>query len=400
VLAVHTAFVVAYLGAGHNVRDFIRIGTAFIAQGRDRSREIYIDPGYRPPANQNRAAAGQGYDGQFAYYIALDPTHARYYLDDPSYRYSRILYPMLARALALGERSAIPWTLLLINLLSIGGGTWGLASWLRRRNTSPWWALIYGLWPGMLISLQRDLTEPLSYGLVIGGLLLLDGRKSWRIPTAGIIFALAGLARQTTLIFPVILALGLLFGMDLRGREAAPSTSGYRLRSALVLACISLTPYVAYWIFLHVWLGTVSNGGNLTGVPFAGLIHTPYRATRQGVDLVFIVVPALAAIVCLLPRVSDERRPFPRSEHLERWLGWSLLAANALVNIALYAKAYTDTYTGESRQVIGVVVSALLCLPYAATLPSRRRQLLLLAAGLAMIMLPVVAVYGFTNVSA
>jgi hypothetical protein len=48
----------------------------------------------------------EGYDGQFAYQIALRPLSAAPYLDVPAYRYQRILYPMLARLLALGRPKA------------------------------------------------------------------------------------------------------------------------------------------------------------------------------------------------------------------------------------------------------------------------------------------------------
>jgi len=396
VMVLYAAFVVAYLADGHDIRDFIRIGPAYINKGDGRSREIHLDRGYRPPANQNPATPGQGYDGQFAYYIALDPVHARYYLDDASYRYSRILYPITARATALGQRGAIPWTLLLINLLAIGGGAWGLGTWLRRRGASAWWAVVYGLWPGMVIALQRDLTEPLGYGLTIAGILALDGRGRWRVPTAGVAFGLAGLARQTTLVFPIILGLSLLMGAALRDRPQ-PTRTERRWR-ALVLLGLSLGPYAAYWIFLHIWLGGVSNGGTLTPVPFGGLLHPPYRLARQGIDLAFIVGPTLVILAVLLVhlrRSRDQPAAPPAC-----WLPWSLLAANVLLNIVFYARSYLDPYTGATRQASGIVLSALLCLPCAAHLGWRQRQWLLAATAVAMLMLPVVVVYGFTNVSA
>ena len=37
-----------------------------------------------------------GYDGQFAYQIALNPLQAAPYLDIPPYRYQRVLYPLVA----------------------------------------------------------------------------------------------------------------------------------------------------------------------------------------------------------------------------------------------------------------------------------------------------------------
>lgn len=64
----------AYLANGHDVLDFTRIGTAFIDQGAGRSPEVHLDPGYHPPANQTARLA---YDGEFSYYIALDPSRPR-----------------------------------------------------------------------------------------------------------------------------------------------------------------------------------------------------------------------------------------------------------------------------------------------------------------------------------
>jgi hypothetical protein len=65
--------------------------------------------------------------------------------DEPAYRYQRILYPMLARFTALEQPSAVPWTMLAINLLSVGLGVLALGSWLRRKGISSWLAALYGL---------------------------------------------------------------------------------------------------------------------------------------------------------------------------------------------------------------------------------------------------------------
>src|SRR5947209_4900533 len=55
-----------------------------------------------PPFEDN----GVGYDGRFNYYIARDPllhSGPPTYFDDAAYRYQRILYPLLAAVLALGQ---------------------------------------------------------------------------------------------------------------------------------------------------------------------------------------------------------------------------------------------------------------------------------------------------------
>ena len=62
-----------------------------------------------------------------------------------------------------------------------------------------------GLSPGLLLGVQRDLTEPLAYALVAAGVFLFDYGGKRRLLWAGLTFGLAGLARQTTLVFPLCL---------------------------------------------------------------------------------------------------------------------------------------------------------------------------------------------------
>lgn len=385
VLAAYALWIAAFFVKGGDIRDFIRIGTVFIERGSDRSRSIHLDRGYRPPANQNREFHGLGYDGQFAYYMALDPKNARYYMDLPSYRYTHVLQPALVRVLALGQRGAIPWLLLLVNWLAVGTGTWAVATWLSRRGLSPWWAAVYGLWPGMLIAVQRDLTEPLGYALVAAAILMLDTRARHRLIVAAALFGLAGLARSTTLVFPLVYTAWIAFrgglGEDAGGRRA------HGVARAAVFGVVSGGPFVAYSAFLLAWLGSIGTGG-FSAAPFGGLLHGPYSFTRQGIDLVFVIVPALVALVCLLPGRRRLGEPLA--------LPWFLLLANVLVNIVFYGKLYNSTFTSVSRLGIGIALAALMCLPGAAV-TGRRRLALAGALAVAMAALPAVAVYGLTN---
>ena len=118
-LAVHAVWIAVYFAAGHEARDFSKLGYRFVRQSH-ASRVIVYDPSYRYPPNHD-APDGTGYDGQFAYYMAVDFRRARFYMDDPAYRYSRVLYPVVARTVALGEVDAVPATMILVNWLAIGG---------------------------------------------------------------------------------------------------------------------------------------------------------------------------------------------------------------------------------------------------------------------------------------
>jgi len=146
------------------------------------------------------ADGSPGYDGQFNYYIAsaLSPQAVVEHLDVPAYRYQRILYPLLARLLALARRAWIPWTLLGLNLIAHALGTAALAALLEGRGLNGLYALSYGLWVGLIAPVGLDLNEPLSFALVIAGWLLLERRRPL---AAAACLGLALFAKETALIF-------------------------------------------------------------------------------------------------------------------------------------------------------------------------------------------------------
>ena len=126
-----------------------------------------------------RTEATEGYDGQFYFFIALDPVHARDYMhvgtdDQSGFRYSRIVYPLLARSVGGSSPEGIAGALLGVNVLAVLVGTGALAFWLVKRGRSPMYAVLYGLWPGMVICVFRDLAEPVAYCLAILALVIWD----------------------------------------------------------------------------------------------------------------------------------------------------------------------------------------------------------------------------------
>ena len=378
VLAVYAAWVGAFLAAGNDVRDLVGFGKTYLDNGNFNL--AFNHPDVKPiRAGGYEPRSETGYDGQFAYYLAARPEHAEAFMDAPYLRYSRALHPIAARVLALGDEDAIPWTLLLINWLAAGAGTFFLASWLQARGLSRWYALLFGLFPGIFVGVQRDLTEPLAYALVTLGLLLYDNPRRSRILAAGVAFGLAGLARQTTLLFPIVIGLWL-------------SLAEGRRRDGLALLGLSVAPYLAYSIFLRVWLGSVDDAGNLTSIPFEGLFQGGWVGERQAVTLATVVVPALIALVVLLPRGE----PFRSGA----WLPWLLLLANFLLSVVFFANLGTNTYTSMGRLGTGMLLAAVMCLPYARGLPAQRRRWLAAAGVLAVLApLPVVAVQGFTSLA-
>jgi hypothetical protein len=347
VLALYAVSIGAYLGAGHSVRDYTDIGPRFI-QLSQASSVISSAPILRYGEHHN-AERDLGYDGQFYYFIALDPSRARHYIDSPPYRYERILYPMLVRFAALEQPAAVPWMMVIINWLAVGAGVLALAAWLARRGASPWLAALYGLFPGMLIAVQHDLTEPLAYGLVALAIYLFDfgGRRG--VLLSGVAFGLAALCRETTLLFAVLFGLSIIAG---RVNANPRSEVGARLRQTLGFFSLALTPFAAWLAVDYSWLG-VPHPGTVDAVPFKG-IFGPFNPTLQ---LAFVGIPAL------LFAATQLRRLGAREGRLERYC----LLANTALAIVFSTNALWVNYMGIGRAGIAIVLAALLCMPSLAT---------------------------------
>ncbi len=227
----------------------------------------------------------QGYDGQFAYWIARDPRPAvaAAHLDVPAYRYQRLLYPLLAWALAGGQAAAVPWTLVLINLAAQLAGTRLVEQWLRDQGVSRWYALTYGLWAGLVMAVRLDLTEPLAYALAAAALLAVNrGRVAWSAAAVG----LALLAKETVL--AVWLAL-LVWAVVNR-----------RWRAAVAFALAAL-PFAVLQFLLVQWFGTagIASGGYLATpfewVPYMGLWRVATVSVAAMALLGVLLVPLIVA---------------------------------------------------------------------------------------------------------
>ncbi len=233
--------------------------------------------------SENIADGTEGYDGQFVYYIARNPDTAAQYLDVPAYRFQRILLPILGRILSFGQEPLIPWTLLLINLVALGVGTWLLEQLLIEQKVNRWYALTYGLTAGIFASVRLSLSEPLAYALVLGAIMLAD-RERWG--WSAMIFALAALAKETTLFFVAGYGIYLLVGRRLRS-------------TAIMFGVIAVLPFVIWQFIVKTTLGSFgvgSGGAQATSfeiIPFAGIARivtdTP-PGSRAGLVVIFSVI--------------------------------------------------------------------------------------------------------------
>jgi hypothetical protein len=369
-LGLYLLWTTAYVASGHGTQDFIVLGSTFIRQSAASSL-IRYNPSYHYTDRL-------GYDGQFCYFIALDPVHAHFYMDWPAYRYTRILYPMLARLLALGQPILIPYTLVLINLIAIAAGTLAVAAWLRRRGRSPWLALIFALSLGMFVDFNGDLTEPLAYALVALAIYLLDFGGARHLLWAAVCFALAILTRETTAVFAVLYGLALVLAGATRQTWRATVAANWRPTATLL--GIALVPFALYKLFLLVWLGDLGVPPDMRFevVPFAGILaHWPW----EGHQVIIVETVILPALICAGMGIWALARRQWQVEVV------TLLANVLLFVVLLPAASYTDHFAA-ARITIGVILAALYCVPAFDELTRGQRLWLLAATSLWMVFVP------------
>jgi hypothetical protein len=286
--------------------------------------------------------AAQGYDGQYVLAMALDlsPEQAQQSFDEPAYRYQRVLLPLVARLLALGNPNLIPWTLLLVSLAAHVSATWLLNRFAFDHTVWPGASLLYGLWAGSLVGIGAVLHEPLAYGLAAAALIL---RLQGHARVSLLLLLLAALAKETTLVF--VGAFMLVDGVQGRWRRRWP---GYGLL---------LASYAAWqlWLWLTFGESGVGSGGALaTGfewVPFLGFFRIATVDMR-----VFLVYLLLFGPGILVPTLFALYRGMGGWLAGERNLLHASLVANGLIMIILPYSTYREPL-GMIRLATGLVLS-------------------------------------------
>ena len=330
----------------------VYIALTLARYGGDPTKFVLVGTRYDPGLQDGT----WGYDGQFAYQIARDPLGASRFLDVPAYRYQRILYPLVAWALALGQRALVPWTLIAVNWLALIAGTRFTEGILTRRGANRWYTLSYGLFGGLIMAVRLDLTEPLAYALAQAAVLSYErgrarGAAGW--------LALAALTKETTLL--VVAGFLLSFALSRRWRDLAE------------WAIIVGVPFAALQVFLRVWLGAwgVGSGGAM-GTPFEWI---PYRGlwslaainVRAFALIALIITPMalLPALVALVAALRDVAR------HDVHPLVCVLLM-NAII-IPFTPQSTLREPLGMLRFIVGLVAAVL---AWGAYRRSRRAELL------------------------
>jgi hypothetical protein len=292
-----------------DVTRFIDVGSAF-AQAHQVPRGIAVVP-------------GSGYDGQFYYRLALDPAnlHRTAYgiTLDNGYRLQRITYPLLAWLLAAGQSSAVPYSLVAVNLLALVALAWLAALLARDCGRRAAWGLLAAGYFGFLFSLGRDLTEICEACFVLAGLLVLRrGRPGW----AGLALTAAVLSRETALV--VVAGIGLVAARDVVTRRRRPGRADLAWILPVVLG--AAWQAVVWAVYGSVPFG--SDGENNLTYPFVSMVEAlranlgQLPSEHSAVWLAELVVLATVVVVAGLTLPRSRARPAEKSA----WVVAALLA--------------------------------------------------------------------------
>ncbi len=323
---VHGLVLASLRPYGGNLSAMIRIGES---EEREQVVREYFQPGFVIFTGEG------GYDGQAYYYVAMDPLATKGLYRNP-YRYQRILYPLVARGLALGQPRLLPLTLYLANLLALAAGMAVMITLLRGQGRSPWWSLFAGLCPAAIMTIQYDLPSPLAIALLLGAVAAY-GRD--RVVVASGLIALAFLTREDAVMVLVPLL--------------AWEVWAHRSRRRAAMLAASVTPFVAWQAFVTSRLGGVPAAESLAviqPVPFAGLAG--YFASLRGNAgaTAWLKHAAVLAVACFLLAVGViVLRRLRRAPHL-----YYVLAAAYPLLAVFTVPSQWDNYNGLLRLFYGL----------------------------------------------
>jgi hypothetical protein len=275
-------------------------------------------------------AEGPGHDGQIFYAIGLDldGNEVGPLLDHASYRYRRILFPLLASGFGLLDGQALLWAQLSIGVISFAVACGLVAAMAARSSRTELLALTVLINPGLWLSMQLVTSDAFSLALMVGALWFAASRTSARDG----LFSLSVLAKDVSLATPVPL------GMQRRDWRMA------------VIPCVIL---IVWMTVLDLRFGDgFASRGNLTW-PFRGLIDAtgnwPELDGREWVFLSFALASLATGVVFSLRR---------------SWLRWPLVAWTGLTVVS--SNWVWDFGNNAARAFAPIVVLAALSLTHRA----------------------------------
>jgi hypothetical protein len=233
-------------------------------------------------------ANSTGFDGQFYHYIAHDPflrSDLKNFVDDPRLRYHRILIPLLAYALALGQPKLIDRAYELVCLLSIGLGVYWSCRLVQSAGLAAAWGLLFLAVPAIPITLDRLVVDGGLAALTVA-FLYYSRSQSWKLFA---VLACAALTRETGFVLVLAYCAYLAWRREFRMAgvfllSATPAIAWY----GYVQAKTQAMPYPFSMIPFSAILRVLGNPWKYPpGTPFAPAVVLADYLALAGVLLAF-----------------------------------------------------------------------------------------------------------------
>jgi len=262
--------------------------------------------------------AGLGHDGRYFYTIARHPfdfSLLRQRIPITSYRYRRILYPLLAGRLAPHGGTALLLAFVLVSLVGVGIGAWAMTRFPRAPR---WLPIIVAADPGVAVALCFTLGDALATGLALAAFAVMF-RRRWAVAT--LLVVLACLTRETSLLAALCLA----------------TWPGIPRRARVTLAIVPCATYGAWAVLVaHLTRSSVfaAPDGGLFTFPLGGWAH----GTHALLDL---LIPLGLVAVLVAALASRHRSPLP----VRLYIGATT------VMLICSTRAITDQWIDSSRVV-------------------------------------------------
>lgn len=281
-----------------------------------------------------------GHDGKFFFIQANDPFYLEpelhgAYLDRPTYRGQRMLYPTLGSLAGLLPPDGVAWGLVVTNVLAMGMGAWGTARLAQIMGGSAWWGLSFPLNLGLMSELFVGGAGLVAFTCAIWSAI---NAERGRLQQSAWWATGAVLSREVFLLFIAGMALWWL-----KSRGGLPWL-------------LVMMPSVAAFVwggYLRLRLGDTTGIAEVQelGVPFQGMVKALPGWLNRPVDLaaaaVFVLLVALLAM---------------RSRLRPGYLGWGAVGVALLT--PLLSRQVWQHYFDMSR-ALSPVVSAYILVTFA-----------------------------------
>lgn len=275
-----------------------------------------------------------GYDGQFYYRMALDPSDMALRafgieLDSVS-RLQRIGYPAISWLLAGGRASLVPDTLVVTNVLGLAAIGYGGALMARDSGRHALWGVTVVAFWGYLWTAGRDLTEITAAAFLILGLYAFR-RERWLL--AALLLLGAVLSKETCAYVVLVLAATRLVGW------AVQRDRGF-LTGADVAWVVPLVGFAGWQLVVFSVTGHLplrSSGQANLGLPFEGVIDG-FRLHVSGLpstaSAIWFVELAAFIVITVMAGLSLRSSSAPLHERLA-WVAVVVLAVSTARGIWL-----------------------------------------------------------------